>query len=160
MTMLIGQTGNVWGGIHLSQDYGGREDMIQEYRWAWGAPACERPWDDGALWPRSRFTGNGGELPLLIDGTYGGSWAGPQVDCTGGQQAKKLIGVSLDQAGAPLGSCTLDAFTTTDDVFRGSVVSDSGGYYELCTFVTGAHYIVGMKSPNLGGVTVNTLIPV
>jgi hypothetical protein len=99
-------------------------------------------------------------MPMQIDGTYGGSWGGPQFDCTGGQQAKKLIGVSLDQAGAPLGSCTLDAFLTSTDVHQGAVVSDTDGYYELCTFSTGAHYIVGFKSPNLGGVTVNTLIPV
>jgi len=162
MSALVGQTAGTFGGIVIGPDYTDRNCLDSSYRWGHGAAAAERPWQDGALWPMSRFAGMAGDMSNQVNGTYGGAWGTIAQDFAGGQQAKKLIGTTLDSAGAPLGSCVVEAFTTADDVKQGSVTSDTAGYYALCTFKTTAHYIVAYKAgaPDVAGTTLNTLIPV
>ena len=98
---------------------------------------------------------------------FGGGMAmaspcGPSLPPGGGAQMKKIIGVTRDSAGSPLGSVTVQAFLTATDAYVRETVSDAGGYYVLCTQFDGqTHYLVAYKtgSPDVAGTTVNTITP-
>jgi hypothetical protein len=72
-----------------------------------------------------------------------------------------ISGVTKDSAGAVLGSCAVDLFTTADDVIQGRTVSDaSTGAYSFSAGGGRTYYIVAYKagSPDVAGTTVNTLV--
>lgn len=126
-----------------------------------GRGAQVAPWSDGLLWPRSRFSGAEMACAMLTeDAMATGRW-GAMPEEGGGQGQKRIVGTSRDSAGAVLGSCIIQGFLTAGDVYVGEVTSDSGGYFELPTPYTGAHYLVAYKagSPDVTGATVNTLTP-
>ena len=85
----------------------------------------------------------------------------PEWDA-GNQSQGRLIGVTRDSSGAPLGFCTVHAFTTADDVKRGETVSDASGNFEIRTPVNAAHYLVAYLagSPDVAGTSPNTVTPV
>lgn len=122
------------------------------------------PWQPGALWSvAQRFVGAGagdGAPQQDMMGASGG-WDVMQRP-TGGQQRKRIIGTTRDGAGAVLGSCIVQGFRTSDDLFAGEMTSDTAGYFEFCTSMTENHYLVAYKagSPDVAGTTVNTLAPV
>lgn len=73
----------------------------------------------------------------------------------------RIFGVTKDSTGAALGSCTVDLFTTTDNVLVATTVSDASGNYEFRGRSTSfTHYVVAYKagSPDVSGTTVNTLV--
>lgn len=72
-----------------------------------------------------------------------------------------LHGVTKDSAGAPLGSCVVQVFRTSDDAFQSEVTSSAAGQYVMYPDVAGPFYIVAYKagSPDVAGTTVNTLEP-
>lgn len=122
----------------------------------------DEPFADGALWSRPRWCG--GEMGMgmlnLDAGTNGRYQQPPQAG--GGQQQKKIIGTTRDSGGAVLGSCVVQGFVTSTDVFVGQLASDTAGYFELPTpFVGVAHYLVCYKagSPDVGGTSLNTIVP-
>ncbi len=93
----------------------------------------------------------------------------PTSDCKVNSQRQKfrnywlLTGVTRDSAGAALGGCVVDLFTTSDDVLRFSTVSDASGNFSFSLPSNGwTCYLVAYKagSPDVAGVTVNTLTPV
>jgi hypothetical protein len=72
-----------------------------------------------------------------------------------------FTGVTRDQYGSPVGSCAVKLYRTSDDTLLDSQVSDPSGNFLLSTaYYPDTHYIVAHKSgsPDIDGVTVNTLI--
>ena len=72
-----------------------------------------------------------------------------------------FVGITRDQYGAPVGSCVVQLFRTSDDLFIMEVTSDSSGNFLLQSWYSpDTHYIVAYKagSPDIFGTTVNTLV--
>lgn len=118
----------------------------------WGADTVD-PWDDAVLWPQSSLQG-GGYFEA-------GRWAPPPRQY-GGQSMLKFIGNTRDSAGALLGTVVVQGFITASDQFLREMVSDAGGYFELCSEYAGTqHYLVAYKagSPDVAGTSINTLTP-
>jgi hypothetical protein len=73
-----------------------------------------------------------------------------------------IAGVTRDQYGSVIVSCTVKLFKTSDDSLVSQIVSDANnGSYLLSTpYYPDTHYIVATKSgsPDVAGATVNTLI--
>jgi hypothetical protein len=72
-----------------------------------------------------------------------------------------ISGITKDGAGTPIGGCTVDLFTSVDDVKVATQISDGSGNYSFVmsrntgiTFYCVA-YLAG--SPDKAGTTVNTL---
>jgi hypothetical protein len=127
------------------------------------------PWQDGQLWPSSRFgasDANGTGLfgqDNTTTGKYGIVDRGYGYDDTGNASRLKLRGTTRDQYGNPLGSCVVQAYVTATDTFVGQTTSDASGYYELPTQYSSStqHYLVCYLagSPDVSGTSVNTLTP-
>lgn len=83
----------------------------------------------------------------------------------GGQQHRKaIIGVVYGADGVtPEANVTVQAFVTATDLYVGDGVSNLDGTYKVLMEQqkTTAHYLVAYKagSPDVGGTTVNTLLP-
>ena len=114
------------------------------------------------LWGRSRMGGSD-SAGILFGNDFQsmGRWDVDTQDVLGGSQQKKIVGVTRDSGGTPLGSCTVQGFLTATDAFVGETTSDSGGYFCLPTQYSGAHYLVAYRggAPDVAGTTANTLIP-
>lgn len=70
-------------------------------------------------------------------------------------------GVTRDQYGSAVGTCSVLLYRTSTNVLIDSATSDPAGNFELTTtFYPDTHYIVAHKtgSPDIDGVTPNTLI--
>jgi hypothetical protein len=97
-------------------------------------------------------------------GAIGMSNVGLFNDNTISQPSRYVIsGVTRDASGNALGSCAVNVFETVSGLLRGSTISDASGNYNIeiagdrgLTFFAAA-YLPG--SPDIAGVTVNTLIP-
>lgn len=165
MSSFLG--GATWGELGSPQLTATSERVMPDFH-AWNATGrrVQAPWEDGMLWPSSRWVGSdaGGYGLFGQDAADFGRWAanaGGAFEETGGQQCRKLVGTSRDASGAPLGSCVVRGYVTATNALAGTVTSDSSGYFALCTYSTGAHYLVAYKagSPDVAGSSVNTLIP-
>jgi len=137
-------------------------------RWnVWDRSAQLRPWEDGMLWPSSRLMWGDSSQGANLFGNDAATInrfesISNQTDETGGQGRLKIRGFTQDGTGAALGSCLIQGFINSNDVYVGQCVSDGGGYYEFCSQYSGqAHYLVAYKpgSPDVAGTTVNTLVP-
>lgn len=87
---------------------------------------------------------------------------GPLKIQDGNQTLKFVLGMAVDASDVPIANATVQAFRTSDDALAGEGVSrDDGSYAAPSRFGAGAHYIVAYKpgSPDIGGTTVNTLVP-
>ena len=74
----------------------------------------------------------------------------------------KFRGFSRDSTGAVLPNADVDLMLTANDQKIDDVISDAGGYFEVCSAYAGVnHYILAYKSgsPDVVGATVNTLQP-
>jgi hypothetical protein len=74
-----------------------------------------------------------------------------------------LVGVSRDNAGAPLGNCTVDLFRSTDNSFLGRTVSDGSGNYSFKLGNNSEPMFVRMYlagAPDLAGTSQNGLTAV
>lgn len=124
------------------------------------------PFADALLWPRTRFCGPDMSMGMLTeDATVTSRWAIPPQE-GGGQTQLKIVGVTKDGNGNPLGSCLIRGYlintSDSDEVFIGEVTSDSGGYYEFISkYPSQNHFLVAYKagSPDSTGSTVRTLQP-
>lgn len=134
-----------------------------EFAGTFGATA---PFTDAVLWPRSRFCGPDMSMGMLTeDGTATGRWGPPPQE--GGCQAQlKIIGVTKDGNGNPLGSCVVRGYliTTADsaEAFIAEVSSDAGGYFEFISqYPSQNHFLVAYKpgSPDYVGSSARTLQP-
>lgn len=124
------------------------------------------PFTDAVLWPRARVMAGDLSSPLGLglseEAASTGRFAPPRNQDSGGQQAKKITGITRDSNGNGLGSCLVQAFLTTSDLFVTQVTSDSGGFFEIPTIYPGVqHYLVAYKVgiPDQAGSSVNTLVP-
>lgn len=162
MSCFLGATAGSFGGMLIASD----ERNASPYH-QWGLCTLrptQSPFQDGVLWSISRGMGTqfGGNVTGDATSASGTFELHPGFDDQGGQQVKKIIGMTLDSTGAPLGSCIVQGYLTATDAFVGQMTSDSGGYYELPTAYSGQnHYIVAYKagSPDVAGTSVNTLVP-
>ena len=84
---------------------------------------------------------------------------GPSLPPDGGAQMKKIIGVTKDANGAPLGTCIVQGFRTANDQYVRETISDPAGNYVFCTEFLDSQYLVAYKvgAPDVAGTTVNTL---
>jgi hypothetical protein len=72
-----------------------------------------------------------------------------------------FVGITRDQYGAPVGSCVVQLFRTSNDLFIMEITSDASGNFLLQSWYSpDTHYIVAYKagSPDIFGTTVNTLV--
>jgi hypothetical protein len=117
------------------------------------------PWANGVLWPNSASFGN--NTGYFGGGTEYPRWGAPDEE-GGGQNMKKFVGLTRDSTGVILGTAVVQGFVTSNDKFIREVISDAGGYFELCSEYSATnHYLVAYKagSPDQAGTTVNTLQP-
>ena len=110
------------------------------------------------FWPKGNgFVGSYSADVGLIDATAWG-WFYP----AGGIASRVgFVGVTRDQYGTPTGSCVVQLFRTSDNLFIMEITSDSSGNFLLQSWYTpDTHYIVAYKagSPDIFGTTVNTLV--
>ena len=84
-------------------------------------------------------------------------------DGEGTQTLKFIKGQCVDASGNVAAGAIVQAFRTSDDAFAGQVNANStDGRFDVPTPYPGvAHYLVAYKpgAPDIGGTTVNTLIP-
>lgn len=159
MGCFLGTVPQMTAGFLVAPDERAMQPLQQ-----WNGPQSDRPFSEGALWTMGRLASGDGSWGLFGgDCANSADWEGPNVRAPGGGCAsqKKIVGVSRDSTGNPLGSCIMKAIVTATDVLAGQVTSDSGGYFEVRTPYTGAHRLDAYKagSPDVAGSSVNTIIP-
>lgn len=73
-----------------------------------------------------------------------------------------VSGITTDNLGAALGNCTVNLFNTVTNVLSQTTTSDANGNYSFILDKTQTWYCVAYKagSPDVSGVTVNTLVGV
>ena len=71
----------------------------------------------------------------------------------------RITGITKDSAGVALPACTVDLFSTPQDLFVATTVSDGSGNYAFENPGSPPFYIVAYKvgAPDVAGTTVNTL---
>lgn len=111
-------------------------------------------------WPGSGFVGDIGVDAGILDDSQ--QWY-EQVEMTSGVNSRLGIsGVTRDQYGSPVGSCTVKLFRTADDSLISQIVSDanSGAFLLSTPFFPDTHYVVAHKTgvPGIAGATGNTLM--
>ena len=129
----------------------------------WVTVTVQRPLGRGYLsewWPRGNaLLGDSAADVGMLDAVAWGEY-----DMVGGESSRVgFVGVTRDQYGTPLGSCVVQLFRTSDDLFIMEMTSDSNGNFLLQSWYTpDAHYIVAYKagSTDVFGTTVNTLVGV
>jgi hypothetical protein len=145
------------------------EESRHEPRWQW---QCRSPktWRDrnrfDSLWSFGcRMSGglgsgaDGGFANLSVSDPF------EPFSCDGeGTQTLKFIkGQCVDASGNVAAGAVVQAFRTSNDAFAGEVNSNStDGRFDVPSPYPGvAHYLVAYKpgSPDIGGTTVNTLVP-
>ena len=111
-------------------------------------------------WPAratASFVGDGG----ADVGILAGAWWGNYDIAAGASSRFGFVGVTRDQWGTAIPTCTVYLFRTSDNVLVDTTTSDPSGNFLLNTsFYPDTHYIVAHKSgsPDVDGVTPNTLI--
>jgi hypothetical protein len=118
-------------------------------------------------WPRGRFMAGDVSADPYMAGLaeFDGDGFKPSVTAgygRGGGGALKIRGVTRDDTGAPLSSCTVQCFRTSDDLLVSECVSGGEGYFEAPSQYPGVnHYLVCYKGsgPDVAGTSVNTLQP-
>ena len=148
--------------------YDDQSAMRPDYTWtSLNRPAQIAPWEDGMRWPNSRMMGGDPSASLYLVGQDANSVNRYESINSlsfesGGQSTLKIRGTTQDSSGNPLGSCQVQVFRTSDDLFVSECTSDAGGYFEAPSQYPGvAHYITCYKagSPDVTGSSINTLIP-
>lgn len=108
-------------------------------------------------WPR----GNALIGDMTVDVGVMDAVAWGAYDAVGGVSSMLgIIGVTRDQFGTPVGSCTVQLFLTSNDQLMYEGTSDANGNFNALTTSTGQHYVVAYKAtaPDIFGTTVNTLV--
>lgn len=75
-----------------------------------------------------------------------------------GTQNDRIVGVSRDAVGAPLGFCVVKVFRTVDDILVAATASDAGGNWTAYPNQAGPFYFVEYKAggPDVFGTSPNT----
>ena len=113
------------------------------------------PW-----WPGSGFIGDYA-TDISVHDTAQKWYEYPEI--TKGMTSRfGIAGVTRDQYGSAIVSCTVKLFKTSDDSLVSQIVSDAttGAYLLSTQYYPDTHYVVAYKagSPDIAGATVNTLI--
>lgn len=107
-------------------------------------------------WPRTMLSDNGDGATVR----RGVSWG--FFDQAAGSSSRYVFrGVTRDQYGSAVGTCSVLLYRTSTNVLIDSATSDPSGNFELTTTAyPDTHYIVAHKtgSPDIDGVTPNTLV--
>ncbi len=124
-------------------------------------------WEQGYYysWPSSRTCCGdpsvGGYI-LGEDAGQIGGWDVPDYGWGGSIIPYFINGQTLASNGAVLTGVLVEGFLTSNNMFVGSVFSNSLGNYTLPTiFASNTHYLIAYMSgsPDIAGTTVNTLVP-
>jgi len=125
-----------------------------------GGFALEYRFGADFLWPRSSFIGS-------VDGVAAGPYVtdavahywDPVYSTAGVHVPKKVIGQTLNGAGAALGGCIVQLFNTATGLLVDTQTSDSAGNFSLSDPNNVACFVVAYEagSPDVAGTTVNTL---
>ena len=111
-------------------------------------------------WPARASAGLVGDLGVDVGILAGVRWG--HYDIAAGASSRfGFVGVTRDQWGTAIATCTVYLFRTSDNVLVDTTTSDPSGNFLLNTaFYPDTHYIVAHKSgsPDVDGVTPNTLI--
>ena len=149
-----------------------RGEFRHEPRWSWQARSPKTKLDRNrfvSLWSFGCRIGYG--TPAGSDGasSFNRCMAASDpfepysCDGAGTQTIKWIKGQCVDSTGAVAAGAIVQAFRTSDDAFAGEVNANStDGKFDVPTPYVGAnHYLVAYKpgSPDIGGTTVNTLVP-
>ena len=144
------------------------EESRHEPRWSMQARS-PTTWRDRnrwlSLWPSSRFAG-GGTDAMVVGGQgleCSGRFAPFSCDGEGTQSTKFLKGTVVDASDVAVSGAIVTAHRTSDNAHGGySVTSRDDGTFDCPTqFGAVNHYVNVYKagSPDVGGTTVNTLVP-
>lgn len=144
-------------------------ELLHHPRWSWQArgPMTQKDknkwtslWSWGArLSGGQPFGGDGEGFRTLAHTDLFEPYS---CDGEGTQTYKFIKGLCVDAADVPIANAEVQAFVTNTDIAQTAVFSRNDGSYDAPTQAPGvAHYIVAYKtgSPDIGGTTVNTLIP-
>lgn len=141
----------------------GNTDVLQsvDYRVSYldFAPSNDAARDSDILWPRSSFTGQDYATIAPIWDSCRQHWEWNWF-LTGGHVAKKISGVTLNSAGAPLGNAVVQLFNTATGLLVDTQTSDSSGNYVCSDPNAVACFVVAYEggSPDVAGTTNNNLI--
>lgn len=107
-------------------------------------------------WPRTMLSDSGDGATVEFGVTWG------FFDQAAGSSSRYVFrGITRDQYGSAVGTCSVLLYRTATNVLIDSATSDPLGNFELTTtFYPDTHYIVAHKtgSPDIDGVTPNTLV--
>lgn len=111
-------------------------------------------------WPGSGFIGDRG-VDVAVMNSDQKWYEYPEI--TKGMNSRfGIAGVTRDQYGSAIVSCTVKLFKTSNDSLVSQIVSDAttGAYLLSTPYYPDTHYVVAYKagSPDIAGATVNTLI--
>lgn len=148
------------------------EEVLHSPRWQW---QCRGPktWRDrnrfASLWSfgcranGGNGSGQDGSAPIGRDLQAPDLFEPYSCDGPGTQTLKFIKGQCVDASGNVAAGAIVQAFRTSDDQFAGEVNANAvDGSFDVPTpFVGASHYLVAYKpgSPDIGGTTVNTLVP-
>lgn len=76
-----------------------------------------------------------------------------------GPRITGVVGITIDQIGARLPFCTVNAFNAVTNVFVATTQSDASGNYSLQLPAGQTYFLVAYKpgSPDVAGTSVNTI---
>lgn len=124
-----------------------------------GVPSSDVPRYSDMLWPRSSLIGQDYTNIAPIWDPIRQYWEWNWFP-TGGHVLKKISGVTLDSAGAALGSAVVQLFNTTTGELVDTQTSDSTGNYVCGDPNAVTCFTVAYKagSPDIAGTTKNNLV--
>jgi len=146
-------------GNRLQYDHRNRHSFDQ---WSTGCMIRQRGWTPGNKWSTSRFAG-GTAAEGFLQREDASDWE-TDFSEAGNSSHKRIVGTARDgdNNGAVFPSgAVVDAVLTATDIVQGTCVADSGGYFEVPTRETGAHYVTLYYDsiPPKAGMSAKTLIP-
>lgn len=119
-------------------------------------------WTPGNKWSTSRFAG-GTTAEGFLQREDASDWEA-DFNEAGNSSHKRIVGTARDgdNNGAifPSGA-VVDAVLTATDIVQGTCIADAGGYFEVPTRETGAHYLTLYYAsvPPKAGMSANTITP-
>lgn len=121
-----------------------------------------RGWTPGNKWSSSRFAG-GTPQEGFLQREDSSDWE-TDFNEAGNSSHKRITGTARDgdANGAVFASgAVVDAVLTATDVVQGTCVADAGGFFDVPTRETGAHYLTVYYAsiPPKAGMSANTITP-
>ena len=99
------------------------------------------------LWPRSTgFLSNSTNYDVDTLCPPQPRWFNWPTQDAGAKSALLITGTTKDSSGNALPYCTVNAYTTADNILRGTTTSDINGNFQVATYISGSHYVVSYRA--------------